>query len=176
MRQAVEAARVETGDVGPAAGDQVNGVLVAQPSDLLRAQSGIGKHPALRADMGEALGQAVRRQGFDQADAQAGDARAHAFDLFLPESLQLAVAEDRRDHLGAMRRRGRPEVAGEEGQLATQVGELLGVLRADDQRADAVAVQAEVLRAGTGDQHLRQFAGEQAYRPGVFLETVAEAW
>lgn len=62
MRQAVEAARVETGDVGPAAGDQVNGVLVAQPSDLLRAQSGIGKHPALRADMGEALGQAVRRQ------------------------------------------------------------------------------------------------------------------
>ena len=59
MRQAVEAARVETGDVGPAAGDQVNGVLVAQPSDLLRAQSGIGKHPALRADMGEALGRAA---------------------------------------------------------------------------------------------------------------------
>src|SRR5450830_946198 len=60
-------------------------------------------------------------------------------------------------------------------QLAAYIREFLGIRRTHDQRADTVAIQAEVLRAGAGDQHFRQLGREQPHRPGVLLQAVAKA-
>ncbi len=43
------------------------------------------------------------------------------------------------------------------------------------ERARALAIQTEVLRAGHRDQHFRQLRGEQARAEGVFRETLPEA-
>src|SRR5690606_4157872 len=125
--------------------------------------------------MRETLAQAVWRKRLDQAAAQAGHALAHTFQLVQPEALQFVVAEYLRHHRRAMGGRRRPQVTGDGGQLAADVDEFLGVAGADDQGPGALAIQAEVLRAGTGDQQLRQLGGEQTHGPGVLLQPVAKA-
>ncbi|MCY1538011.1 hypothetical protein D9M68_735320 [compost metagenome] len=79
--------------------------------------------------MREALGQTMRLQGFDQANAQAGDALAHAFQLVDPQGFQFCVSEDGGDHCRAVGRWRRPQVAGDGGQLAAHIQELFRVGR-----------------------------------------------
>ena len=124
--------------------------------------------------MGKVFRQTERRQRFYQTAAQLRDTVAHGFYFVRPQGFQLGIAEDGRHHRCAVIRRVGPQIARNIGQLAADVGQLFGVIGTHNQCTDPFAVQAEVLRARAGDQHFRQFTGEQAGRPCVFLQSVAK--
>ena len=125
--------------------------------------------------MRKALGQPMGHKRFHQPGTQMGDPRTHGLDFLAPLLFQLCITEDGRHHGGTVIRRCRPQVASDIRQLATYIGELFSIRRTDDQCTHAVAIQAEVLRAGAGDQHFRQLGGKQAHRPGVLLQAIAKA-
>src|SRR3990167_2196482 len=124
--------------------------------------------------MRKALTQTIWLQGFNQAGAQAGNALAHGVQLADPEAVQFTVSQDAGDHCRAVGGRRRPQIARDKRQLAAHVLQLRRSFGADDQRAGALAVQAEILRAGTGDQQLGQLGGKQAHGKGVLLQAIAK--
>ena len=142
---------------------------------MFRLEAGEREHAALLGDMGEALVEPVRGQRLDEVAAQAVDAPAHLVELFVPQGGELVGVEDGGHDGAAVGRRVGVVLARGDRQLRAHVFHVVGVLGDGDEAAGAFAIDAEVLRAGLGDDHLVERVRQQAHAIGVFVEAVAEA-
>src|SRR5205807_273592 len=162
-------------DVHAAVLGHVDVMALAELAHLRAADSEEGEHPALRGDEAEVALRAVLPELPHRLLAQAPDALAHGVELQSPRGAQRRLGEDLVHDRGAVIRGHRPDAARDAHQLTESGVRGRRRLVDDVQRAGALAIESEVLRAGRRAQHLGKLGAEQAHRECVRLQACAEA-
>src|SRR5690554_4974545 len=164
----------EAGHVGAPRTYHVNTEFIAQTINLFRLESSVGEHAALLTDAGKFLFKTVRFQRFDKITPQRVDAVAHFGELFAPHGRQLGGMQNLADNCTAVRGRVGVVLPRHDSHLRAYIFHLFVIFGHHDQTAGTLAVNAKVLGAGAGNDHLVEVFGEQTHAIGVFFEPFAE--
>ncbi len=153
----------------------VHAELGAQAHHLVLGQARVAEHADLLRDEGHVLLHAGSLEAIHQLLAHGLDAHAHLAQLLLPQCTQFGVAQHGGHHRAAMR--GRVGVVGADHdlQLAQHAGGFFLVGAQHGQAAHALAVQAEALGEGGGNEEAQAGSHELLDHRAVFLDAVAEA-
>ena len=148
-------------------------MLLSQGGDLLLGDGEHREQSVLRPERGEVdpPGGACRRQRI----AHLSHAGAHGVEFGQPLCSHRRVIEDDSHHRAAVIGRHRPAGAGQRIGIAERHIERRAVLAEDVECADTVAILAEILVAGIGDEGFRHRGQHGAHPGGVFLQPLPEA-
>ena len=148
-------------------------MLLAQAQDLLGGQREHREQAVLPADRGQVERPDLPRGG--ELVAHLAHAGAHRVELIGPLRDQRGIGEHQPDRRRAVIGRHRPGRAGQRIAVREDRRKLARLLRHHVDRADAVAVEAEILVAAIGDDRLGHFGEDPAYAVGIPLHPLAEA-
>mmetsp|Transcript_1112 Transcript_1112/g.3307 ORF Transcript_1112/g.3307 Transcript_1112/m.3307 type:complete len:304 (+) Transcript_1112:21-932(+) len=160
---------VEPRDRDAAVERAVDGELIAHGLDLVLREARVRKHADLVRDVRPVLGGAVVRQRRFQGRAHGLDPVGHGLALARPALPEGRVAQHRRDDPRAVDRRARVHGPDDGFQLRLQTLGLVGRRADRRERADALAVQAKVLRVRLAEQDLVAVGDELPHRVRVAL-------
>ena len=129
-------------------GRQINVVVCDHLRALLRGQPRERKHADLVGDVVPVAGRAAFHEVLLQRRPGADDPVGHALALGVPLRVEHVVLQDRADNARARRRRVGVHRPDDQLELRVDALDLVRVLAHDREAADAVRVQAKVLRKG----------------------------
>lgn len=171
----VEGGGEEACDVDAAALDHVDGLLLAEEGDLGVVESAVGEHALLAEEVGEIGVRAAFGESVDEGGAVGGDAVAHGVEFAAPFGAEGGIGEEEEGDGAAVALGVGVDFADDAAHLGE--GGLGGVRRGGEhgEGADALAVEAHVLREGGGDEGLGDVAEDGEHALAVGFDAVAEA-
>ena len=149
----VDVGGVEAGHGDAAVGGEVDGVVAEHGGALGLGEAGEGEHADLAGDVVPVAGRAGAAEGGDEGGAHVADAAGHAAHVGGPVGGELGARKDGAREARAPRGRAAVHRAHDRLDLALDARGLVGARAEHVQRADALAVHAEVLGERLAQQH-----------------------